>query len=526
MYSTRSNKTLANKRNILIILLILIISLLLFLMLPRVFKKTKSVVNSNRLNFDSSVSQQEQEQITKAISDKNITLSDNTTVSVKTVTSVEDTNSVLSAYVLATGLYASRQSINNNKLATLEVKVSQEVDETIIPKLAEVLGISTNKIEKQTSNLDASSKEIIILPAKELNAKQKLLMYNDSYYLDKFNSGAIFRVASFSNTGSEKLREVKLNDLPNQQNIAKINQTGVTALTRLMMRKLNEVKDPLYFSKYIGPVLKDADLTHISNEVSFKQGCTYHDAVFCSDPRFIETIKDSGVDLVELTGNHNNDAGRQYNADTINLYKQLGIATFGGGLNTEEAKKFYTADIKGNKVAFLGYNHADSPSGGPIASSTEAGANSFDYSKIKNDIQAAKQQAQFVIVDVQFAECYSYPDGYVEYPICNLPINGQQETFRKISDLGADMVIGSQAHQSQIYEQYQDKMIYYGLGNLYFDQTQWPGTERGIILTHYFKDGKLLQTKLTPTIYDAAFQTKPMADQQATKFLDFLNNSR
>ena len=127
---------------------------------------------------------------------------------------------------------------------------------------------------------------------------------------------------------------------------------------------------------------------------------------------------------------------------------------------------------------------------------------------------------------MQYAECYAYPDGYVEFPLCNSPISGQQEAFRKIIDLGADMVIGSQAHQPQIYELYNGKPIYYGLGNLYFDQIQWPGTERGIVLTHYFLNGKLLQTKLTPTVYDEDLQTRKMTNAQATKFLDFLNSSR
>lgn len=183
-------------------------------------------------------------------------------------------------------------------------------------------------------------------------------------------------------------------------------------------------------------------------------------------------------------------------------------------------------DKKASKLAFLGYNHADAPGSIAIATPDKAGANSFDYDKIKDDIEAAKQQAQFVIVDIQYSECYAYPDGYVEFPQCNKPIVGQQEVFRKVIDLGADMVIGSSAHQPQIYELYSNKPIYYGLGNLYFDQTQWPGTERSIILTHYFKDGKLLQTKLTPTVYDNSFQTKLMDNDQAVRFFEFLNKSR
>ncbi len=240
----------------------------------------------------------------------------------------------------------------------------------------------------------------------------------------------------------------------------------------------------------------------------------------------IDALKASGVDLVELTGNHNNDTGSTYNTQTINLYHKLGWKTVGGGLNAAEAAKFYVADLKGSKVAFLAYNYADSPNSGAIAVGSTAGANSFDFGKIESDVASAKQQADFVIVDVQFWECYAYPDGFVEFPECDLPIGQQTSVFRQIADLGADMVIGTQAHQPQTYEMYKGKPIYYGLGNLYFEQTQWPGTERGIILTHYFSGGKLVQTKLTPTVYGKEFQTHPMTNKEALYLLGRLQTAR
>jgi poly-gamma-glutamate synthesis protein (capsule biosynthesis protein) len=240
----------------------------------------------------------------------------------------------------------------------------------------------------------------------------------------------------------------------------------------------------------------------------------------------IGALKDSGVDLVELTGNHNNDVGSQFNTQTIKQYQGLGWNVFGGGINSTEAAKPYLANKKKSKVAFLGYNYPDSPNGGAISTESGAGANSFDFTRIENDIKQAKQTSDFVIVDVQFWECYSYPDGYVEFPECYKPIGEQTATFRKIIDLGADMVVGSQAHQPQTYELYEGKPIYYGLGNLYFDQIQWPGTEKGIILTHYFNKGKLLQTKLSPTVYDEALQTRLMTDSEAVDLLERLDTAR
>ena len=74
------------------------------------------------------------------------------------------------------------------------------------------------------------------------------------------------------------------------------------------------------------------------------------------------------------------------------------------------------------------------------------------------------------------------------------------------------MVVGTSAHQSQTYELYEDGVIYYGLGNLFFDQVWWPGTTRSLVLAHYLYNGKLLQTKVIPTVYDSNMQTEVMGN--------------
>jgi len=92
--------------------------------------------------------------------------------------------------------------------------------------------------------------------------------------------------------------------------------------------------------------------------------------------------------------------------------------------------------------------------------------------------------------------------------------------------LGADLVVGTQAHHPQTFEYYLEKPIYYGLGNLFFDQTYWPGTRRGLILTHYFKSGKLLNTRISPTWYDGTHQVFLMPEKEAESFLGRLVTAR
>jgi poly-gamma-glutamate capsule biosynthesis protein CapA/YwtB (metallophosphatase superfamily) len=434
----------------------------------------------------------------------------------------------LTAFVPVTNVYATRQSLGKAELASMTVYVPGDTDDKTSAALASALGLESSSLSKLTSSVeDVADTAVAFVPADQLSPNVKLLTFEGGYYLDSFIKGAVFRQATFEGEGATSLNSLVLNSYKTKDATLKINMTGVTALTRVMMKKLATVGDPKYFSKNIGAFLADADITHVSNEVSFKAGCTYHNAVFCAPPEMIEVLKDSGVDLVELTGNHNNDTGRQYNTETINLYHSLGWHTIGGGLNTAEAAKPYVADLKGSKVAFLAYNYPDAPNGGAIATASGAGANPYTASKVKSDVAAARQQgASFVIADIQFWECYSYPDGYVEFPECDRPIADQKEVFRQMADAGADMVIGSSAHQPQTYEIYKGKPIYYGLGNLYFEQTSWPGTERGIILTHYFVGSKLVQTKLSPTVYHTELQTRLMDDAEAVKLLKRLDTAR
>ncbi len=480
----------------------------------------------NQLQFDSSVTEKEAQDIRGAITVQSKTYSGDVTTSVVTSMKPNKATAILSAYVPVTDVYSTKQQISKVQLAEAKIYVQKDMDEKTKTAIAKLLGIESQTIKTLDSLDSLKGDEIALIPENQLKSTIKLLALDGVYYLDTFNKGAIFRQAEFNGEGAAGLNDLNLNNLVNKKSVLKVNMTGVTALTRNMMKKLSAVGDAKYFSEKIGGFLSKADITHVSNEVSFKEGCAYSTAVFCAPPEMIDTLKDSGVDLVELTGNHNNDTGSEYNTSTIELYRSLGWKTVGGGLNTTDAAKPFIADKKKSKVAFLGYNYPDSPNGGAIAGESKAGANSFDFDRIKSDIADAKQKSDFVIVDVQFWECYSYPDGYVEFPECYMPIGQQTEVFRRIVDLGADMVIGSQAHQPQTYEMYEGKPIYYGLGNLYFDQVQWPGTEKGIVLTHYFNKGKLLQTKLSPTVYDEALQTRLMTDSEAVDLLDRLDSAR
>ena len=194
--------------------------------------------------------------------------------------------------------------------------------------------------EERTDVNELTGGEYHTISIEELDFTQKLLAVDGEYYLDNFNNGATFRVISFdSDKYNEEIAplvaETFTKEWPEKDTVLTIAQTGVTALSRGMNEKLNSVGDATYFAEKIKDYLTGFDLTHTSNESSFTEMANSKN--ICSDPRFINTLTAIGLDIVELTGNHNQDCGDDAALETIDLYEQNGIKIVGGGRNAEEA---------------------------------------------------------------------------------------------------------------------------------------------------------------------------------------------
>ena len=357
--------------------------------------------------------------------------------------------------------------------------------------------------------------ETEVIPIDELDFSKKLLAIDGEYYLDTFDKGAYYQIISFDSKKFEEeikpLVDSTFNKTwPEKSNVLTMAQTGVTALSRAINGKLQQVGDATYFSQYIADYLKSFDLTHTSNEASFSEHATSEN--ICSNPQFIDTLLDIGLDIVELTGNHNQDCGDEAAKNTIDIYKENNIKIVGGGKTTEEAAIPLEINEKGNGITMLAYNLS---TGGATLDDTP-GANQYAEENAVDEISAAKERGDLVIVDIQYYECSAYvsetEDATCDY--ANSAAGDQVGFFRHLIDLGADIVVGTSAHQPQTFELYNDGVIYYGLGNLFFDQAWWPGTTRSLILTHYFYKDKLLQTRITPTVYDANYQTKIMENPE------------
>lgn len=274
-----------------------------------------------------------------------------------------------------------------------------------------------------------------------------------------------------------------------------LTMTGVTAMVRMMADEMDR-RGAAWPAEYVGPELSSADITHISNEVPFVEDCPTdvreENFNFCTKKEYFETLRLSGVDIIGLTGNHQNDFGQQAALGSLDFYKEHNLPFYGGGRNVEEAYKPLYVEHNGNRIAFLGAN-----SYGPEmawADTDYPGSARFDVNIMSATIRNIKENhlADVVLAELQYQESYG-----VE------PLYEQRDDFNALSRAGADIVTGVQSHVPQSIEFTDDRMILYGLGNLYFDQMWSQSTRENLIYKHTFYRGRHISTQiLTTLLYD------------------------
>lgn len=274
-----------------------------------------------------------------------------------------------------------------------------------------------------------------------------------------------------------------------------LTMTGVTAMCRMTAAQMDRF-GPAWPAEVVGPELASADITHISNEVPFVEDCVANtdpeNFNFCSKPEYVATLTASGADIIGMTGNHQNDFGRENALASLAMYDEWGLPYYGGGKTLEDAFKPLIIEHNGNRLAFLGAN-----SYGPqMAWATDAlpGAAPFDLNILSATIRAIKEKdlADVVLVELQYQESYD-PQ----------PLADQRLDFNALVRAGADIVTGVQSHVPQGMEFTDGKLVLYGLGNLYFDQMWAQATREGMVVKHTFYAGRHISTQiLTTLLYD------------------------
>ena len=209
-------------------------------------------------------------------------------------------------------------------------------------------------------------------------------------------------------------------------------------------------------------LMRDADIAMLNNEFTIsRRGAPMAKKAytFRADPAHTALYEELGVDFVTLANNHAYDFGEEAFLDTLDALTANGIDYAGGGRNAEEAQRpfYYLAD--GRKIAFVSATRAEKYILTPEAGEDTSGVfRCYDPERLLEVLAEAKANSDYVVLFVHWGT--EHTDVLEEV---------QKTTSHAYIDAGADLIIGSHAHQLQGIEFYKGKAIFYNLGNFWFD---------------------------------------------------------
>lgn len=190
---------------------------------------------------------------------------------------------------------------------------------------------------------------------------------------------------------------------------------------------------------------------------------------FCGDTRFLPQLKQNKF-IFTLANNHIFNYGQNGFVQTKNF---LSLEQIGYYFSHDSSSEFYQTEVNDVSFGFLGFDLVSNPQ--------------FDHQKIINLISKYNSQVDWLIVSIHWGNEY-------------LP---QAESWRinlahQMIDAGADIIHGHHPHVLQASEIYQNRPIFYSLGNFIFDQNWSEATSTSEIVVLKINKNQITIQKTIP----------------------------
>lgn len=157
-----------------------------------------------------------------------------------------------------------------------------------------------------------------------------------------------------------------------------------------------------------------------------------------------------GFNTISLASYHANDRGVQGITNAINFLNENKISYSGISLNEEDRLKNSIIEKNGIKVALLGYTM-----GSTIATNNTYSVSIYSEEQVKKDYDAIKDQADIIMVAIDYSNNRS------------LEVTEQEKTIANyLANLGVDIVIGNTGYSVQPIEKINNTLVFYSLGNM------------------------------------------------------------
>lgn len=379
-----------------------------------------------------------------------------------------------SAIGLEHGIYVEipfiKKFFKNAKIVPLVLNSSLNYDK--FSELGEIL----SEHFKENSILIVSSDFSHDIPPNEASKNDKIsinyLKYPNKENIKEIASDCKQCIAALHGFINEKNSQFNLIDNKNSSDFSEDAQTTATSYVSGFYTEKKDIKilfagDLMfdrgirYFAKKaksnefifdkIYPVLVNNDLVvtnlegPITNNASISSGTepgSEKNYIFTFDKSVAKTLYNENIKLVNLGNNHILNFSKSGLYSTEKYLKESDVDFFGG----PDSNRSIIKEVEDFKIGFVNYNEF-------------FGSAELDEAQAIAEIQSLRDKTDFIVV---------MPHWGIEYT--TEPTDAIREMAHQFINAGADLVIGSHPHVIQSIEKYNNKKIYYSLGNFIFDQ--------------------------------------------------------
>lgn len=179
---------------------------------------------------------------------------------------------------------------------------------------------------------------------------------------------------------------------------------------------------------------------------------------------FTNSMPQSSTFIFSLANNHIMDYDVSGLNETIHSLKKNNIHYCGAGHSIKEAREHLVIEEGGSKIGIISCCEAQFG----VARNNQTGVAEFGpwvYKAIKD----LAQKVDSVIISVHAGvEDSPWPSPFI------------RDLYRSYIDAGATIIHGHHAHVPQGYEEYNDGLIFYGMGNFAVDPVKWWNRQNGL----------------------------------------------
>ena len=224
--------------------------------------------------------------------------------------------------------------------------------------------------------------------------------------------------------------------------------------------------------------------------------------VFRCDLASLPVMLAHGVDVVNLANNHSGDHGKEALVDGRAQVEAAGLLPVGVGRDAEEAHRPALVEVKGWKIAVLGFGGVW-PSPDWVATEDRPGmADGKNIDSMVAAIAAAADLADLVVVTIHWG---------VE--LDTQPRAEQRVMAAAMIAAGADIIFGHHSHRLQPLEVVDGAHVAWGLGNFVWPRLSDAGATTAIARVVVAPDGSL-QSCLIPAFIRTSGRPELTADPE------------